>query len=47
MNKLVCDLLDLSKLEEKYNINKIQPVDMFPFTTHVECCSVLELKNYY
>ena len=36
---------DLSKLEEKYNVNKITPVDLFPYTSHVECCSVLELKN--
>ena len=36
---------DLSKLEDKYNVTKIQPVDMFPFTSHVECVSVLELKK--
>ena len=36
---------DLSKLEEKYNVEFIKPVDMFPFTSHVECCAVLELKN--
>ena len=36
---------DLSKLEEKYNIEFIKPVDMFPFTGHVECVSVLELKG--
>ena len=36
---------DLSLLEEKYNINMIQPVDMFPWTRHVECVSVLELKE--
>lgn len=35
---------DLSKLEEKYNIEFIKPVDMFPWTNHVECCSVLYLK---
>lgn len=35
---------DLAKLEEEYEISKIQPVDMFPFTKHVECCSVLQLK---
>ena len=27
-----------------YNIQKIQPVDMFPRTGHVECVSVLTLK---
>lgn len=35
---------DLSKLEDFYTINSIKPVDMFPFTSHVECCSVLSLK---
>ena len=35
---------DLSKLEGKYEIKEIQPVDMFPFTSHVECCAVLYLK---
>ena len=38
-------LSDLSLLEEKYEIELIQPVDMFPFTSHVECVSVLELKE--
>lgn len=36
---------DLKLLEESYEIKKIQPVDMFPFTSHVECCAVMELKN--
>lgn len=36
---------DLSKIEEIYDIKKIQPVDMFPFTSHVEVCVLLELKN--
>ena len=36
---------DLQKLEENYEIKEIQPVDMFPFTSHVECCSVLSLKS--
>lgn len=35
---------DLEKLEGKYEIKFIQPVDMFPFTKHVECVSVLQLK---
>lgn len=35
---------DLSKLEDKYNVKSIKPVDMFPFTSHVECCAVLCLK---
>ena len=38
-------VIDLKKLEESYYIKEIQPVDMFPFTSHVECCSVLYLKN--
>ena len=36
---------DLSYLEEQYEIKEIQPVDMFPFTSHVECVSVLQLKE--
>ena len=36
---------DLSKLEDKYKITMIKPVDMFPFSKHVECVSVLELKK--
>lgn len=36
---------DLKNLEEKYEIKKVQPVDMFPYTSHVECCSVLKLKE--
>ena len=36
---------DLAKLEELYEIKEVQPVDMFPFTSHVECCSVLKLKE--
>ncbi len=35
---------DLALLNEDYEIKEIQPVDMFPFTSHVECCSVLYLK---
>ena len=36
---------DLKMMEEKYEIMEVQPVDMFPFTSHVECCAVMELKN--
>ena len=36
---------DLAKLEEIYEVKQITPVDMFPFTSHVECCVLLELKN--
>lgn len=35
---------DLNKLEEKYNILEVQPVDMFPYTSHIECVSLLCLK---
>ena len=35
---------DLAKLEEEYEIGDIQPVDMFPFTSNVECVTVLNLK---
>lgn len=35
---------DLAKLEEVYDVEEIIPVDMFPFTSHVECVSLLCLK---
>lgn len=35
---------DLAKLEKFYEIKKIKPVDMFPFTNHCEVVSVLQLK---
>lgn len=35
---------DLSILDEKYKVTKIQPVDMFPQTNHVENVVLLELK---
>lgn len=35
---------DLAKFEEMFEIKSIQPVDMFPFTSHVETISVLKLK---
>ena len=35
---------DLARFEDEYIISDIQPVDMFPYTSHVECVSVLELK---
>lgn len=36
---------DLAELEEAYEIKSIKPVDMFPFTSHVETVSVLTLKK--
>ena len=38
---------DIKQLEEKYEIKGIHPVDMFPFTSHVECVAVLKLKNIW
>jgi len=35
---------DLAEFEDMYTVEKIVPVDMFPWTSHVECCSVLEIK---
>ena len=37
---------DIKLLEEKYEVKEIEPVDMFPYTSHVEVCALLELKNY-
>ena len=36
---------DIKLLEQKYEIKEIQPVDMFPFTTHIETVTLLTLKN--
>ena len=35
---------DIRLLEEKYELKQVQPVDMFPYTSHVECVTVLCLK---
>ena len=35
---------DISKMEEAYAAEKIQPVDMFPYTSSVECVTVLKIK---
>ena len=35
---------DLDLLKDHYNVSPIQPVDMFPFTTHCESLVVLEKK---
>ena len=36
---------DLKELEYKYDIVKITPVDLFPYTNHTESISVLKLKQ--
>ena len=36
---------DLADFESEYDIKTIIPVDMFPYTSHVECVSVLKLKQ--
>lgn len=35
---------DLNLLKQKYEIRKLQPVDMFPQTYHIECVAGLKLK---
>ena len=36
---------DVAILEKEYIIKKVQPVDMFPYTSHVECVALLYLKG--
>lgn len=36
---------DLTEFEKTYNIKTVIPVDMFPFTSHVETITLLTLKN--
>ncbi len=35
---------DILLLSEKYDVEKLQPVDMFPHTHHIECVALLSLK---
>lgn len=35
---------DIGLLSEKYRVDKLQPVDMFPHTHHIECVALLKLK---
>ena len=36
---------DINLLSEKYAVEKIQPLDMFPHTHHIECVVLLQLKQ--
>ena len=36
---------DLAKLEDAYEVKSIKPVDMFPFTSHVECVALMGRKD--
>ncbi len=36
---------DINFLSEKYSVEKIQPLDMFPHTHHIECVVLLKLKQ--
>ncbi len=36
---------DISLLDEKYSVEKVQPVDMFPHTHHVENVALLKLRQ--
>lgn len=45
-----CDPVTLArdlKLFDSYTINKVQPIDMFPFTFHIETICSLSLKKSY
>jgi 23S rRNA (uracil1939-C5)-methyltransferase len=36
---------DLHLLNETFEVEKLQPVDMFPHTHHIECVALLKLRN--
>ncbi len=36
---------DLQMLNEKFEVVKLQPVDMFPHTHHIECVALLKLRD--
>lgn len=36
---------DIALLAEKYEVLKLQPVDMFPHTHHIECVALLRLRK--
>ena len=35
---------DIALLQEKYKVEKVQPVDMFPHTHHIESVALLTIK---
>jgi 23S rRNA (uracil1939-C5)-methyltransferase len=35
---------DIALMTELYKVTRVQPVDMFPHTHHVECVTLLERK---
>ncbi len=36
---------DIQRLNKKYTVEKLQPVDMFPHTHHIECVALLKLRE--
>jgi 23S rRNA (uracil1939-C5)-methyltransferase len=36
---------DIALLAEKYTVKKVQAVDMFPHTHHIECVALLTLNS--
>jgi len=38
---------NVKSLNEQYVLEKVSLVDMFPFTSHIECVSILKLKSEY
>lgn len=38
---------NLNYISKTYAVDYIQPIDMFPFTNHIECVACLKLINHY